>query len=69
MSKRMDWRRAHHPRHISQTEHKFGSGVDLPSGARTHTIRKDRLAWRADRAEQKWLKSLSPAQRKKLDDL
>lgn len=69
MSKRIDWRKASEPRRLSDKEDFRGSGVELPSGKRTHMIRKDRLAWRADRVEARWLKSLSPAQRKKLDDL
>ena len=69
MTKRMDWRKASQPRQLDQIEHYRGSGVELPSGKRTHTVRKDKLSLRAGWAEQKWLKSLSPAQRQKLEDL
>lgn len=67
MSKQMDWRRAKLPRSLSQIEHKFGSDVELPSGCRTYVVPKDGLSKRADRAMESWLKSLTPAQRRKLE--
>jgi hypothetical protein len=62
---KFDWRRA---RIWRERESKYGQGITLPNGSRTPRLRKDELTRRAANDLRQWVQTLTPAERRWLED-